>query len=102
MRYAAQELGPKNVRVNAVAPGVVRTPRLLDMIDDALWQEIGAAIPLGRVAVPEEIARALLFLTSDLAAYVTGNILSLDGGVAAVTGLPQIRRTRPVPPAEPR
>ena len=59
-------------------------------MDEALWQEIDAGVPSGRAALPEEIARARLFLTSDLAAYVTGNILSLDGGVASVTGLPWI------------
>jgi NAD(P)-dependent dehydrogenase (short-subunit alcohol dehydrogenase family) len=58
------------------------------MMDDALWREAGASVPLGRAALPEEIARALLFLTSDLAAYVTGNILSLDGGVAAAARRP--------------
>lgn len=74
----ARELGPYNIRVNAVAPGVTKT----DMVA-ALPQEVIAplisSIPLRRIGEPEDIANACLFLASDLASYVTGEVLSVDG-----------------------
>lgn len=82
IRYAAQELGPDGIRVNGVAPGFVSTPRLLSLMPRAMWDRLEAANPLRRVATPEDIAKAILFLTSDLAQYVNGNILTLDGGVS--------------------
>lgn len=83
VRTGAVELGPSGIRVNAVAPGVVWTPRI-----SALMGEEGRArnvtnTPLRRVAQPADIAAALLFLVSDLASYVTGQTLSVDGGVGA-------------------
>lgn len=74
----ARELAPDNIRVNAVAPGVIET----DMVA-ALGQEmidrLAASIPLKRLGQPQDIANAFLFLASDLASYVTGEILSVDG-----------------------
>jgi NAD(P)-dependent dehydrogenase (short-subunit alcohol dehydrogenase family) len=78
---AAKELGPTGVRVNAVAPGFARTPRLNDMIDEEQWREIGELTVLGRAADPSEIAAPILFLASDLAAHVTGQVLLADGGI---------------------
>jgi NAD(P)-dependent dehydrogenase (short-subunit alcohol dehydrogenase family) len=82
VHYAAQELGPSGIRVNAVAPGFITTPRLLSLLPKEMWSELAASNPLRRVAAPEDIAKAVLFLVSDLAAYVTGNILTLDGGLS--------------------
>ncbi|WP_066962754.1 SDR family NAD(P)-dependent oxidoreductase [Rhizorhabdus dicambivorans] len=82
VRCAAQELGPSGVRVNAVVPGFVATPRLLDLLPAEAWARIAGGNPLRRVAVPDDIARAILFLVSDLAGYVTGVLLNADGGQA--------------------
>ena len=70
----ARELGPAGIRVNAVAPGVTRT----DMVA-ALVARISAPIPLRRIGEPEEVANVFLFLASDLASYVTGTVVSVDG-----------------------
>src|SRR3546814_7545922 len=64
VRGAAVELGPKGIRVNAVAPGFIRTPRLLELLDKAQWEEIDRHVPIGRAATPEEIAATLLFMSS--------------------------------------
>lgn len=74
----ARELGKDNIRVNAVAPGVTRTD-MVAALPEAMVQNLVATIPLGRVGEPEEVANAFLFLASDLASYVTGEILSVDG-----------------------
>ncbi|MBQ5754786.1 MAG: 3-oxoacyl-ACP reductase FabG [Oscillospiraceae bacterium] len=78
----ARELGPDNIRVNAVAPGVTRTD-MVAALPKEMVDSISATIPLGRVGEPQDIANAFLFLASDLASYVTGTILSVDG--AAMT-----------------
>lgn len=74
----ARELGRDNIRVNAVAPGVTNTD-MVAALPDSVIQPIIANIPLGRVGEPEDVANAFLFLASDLASYVTGVILSVDG-----------------------
>lgn len=74
----ARELGKDNIRVNAVAPGVTRTD-MVAVLPEALIKPLIATIPLGRVGEPEDVANAFLFLASDLASYVTGEILSVDG-----------------------
>ncbi len=76
----AVELAASGIRVNAVAPGAVLTPRLLAMTTPERRAETARAIPLGRLAEPEEIAKAVVFLVSDLASYVTGQTLVVDGG----------------------
>lgn len=78
----AVELAPKGVRVNAVAPGAVLTPRVLAMTTPERREESSRSIPLGRMGEPEEIARAAIFLASDLAGYVTGQTLVVDGGAS--------------------
>jgi NAD(P)-dependent dehydrogenase (short-subunit alcohol dehydrogenase family) len=85
VRISAHEYAPQGVRVNAVVPGFVRTPRLLKRIPDDVWQKLSAKTPLGRVAIPADVAAAVLFLMSDLARYVTGNIMVLDGGITLAT-----------------
>ena len=84
MRTAALELGGADVRVNAVAPGTVRTPRSAeggDTTEDT--PEERAAVPLQRRGVPDDIANAVLFFLSDLSSWVTGQVLAVDGGSSA-------------------
>ena len=83
VRTGAVELGPYGIRVNAVAPGVVWTPRVSALIGGDGEERNIANTPLRRVAQPADIAAALLFLASDLAAYVTGQTIAVDGGVGA-------------------
>ncbi|MBD5559509.1 MAG: 3-oxoacyl-ACP reductase FabG [Clostridia bacterium] len=75
----ARELGRDNIRVNAVAPGVTRTD-MLASVPQASLDRISAGIPLGRVGEPEDVANAFVYLASDLAAFVTGTIVNVDGG----------------------
>ena len=77
----ARELGSRSITVNAVAPGYVDTD-MTTRLTDAAREAILAAIPLGRTARSEEIASAVVFLASDQAAYVTGHVLHVDGGMA--------------------
>lgn len=74
----ARELAADGIRVNAVAPGVTRTD-MVDALPDEVIKPLIATIPLGRMAEPEDIANAYLFLASDLASYVSGVVLSVDG-----------------------
>lgn len=74
----ARELGKDKIRVNAVLPGVTRTD-MVAALPEEMVQRISSTIPLGRVGEPEEVANAVLFLASDLASYVTGATLSVDG-----------------------
>ena len=83
VRSGAVELGPLGIRVNAVAPGVGWTPRVSGYLGDEGKARNSENSPLRRVALPQDIASALLFFASDLADYVTGQTLSVDGGVGA-------------------
>jgi len=83
VRTGAVELGPFGIRVNAVAPGVVWTPRVSAFLGEEGHARNVTNTPLRRVAQPADIAAALLFFASDLAAYVTGQTLTVDGGVGA-------------------
>lgn len=74
----ARELGPDQIRVNAVAPGVTKTDMVAALPDEVI-QPLIRTIPLRRVGEPEDVANAFLFLASDMASYVTGEILSVDG-----------------------
>ncbi len=74
----ARELGKDGIRVNAVAPGIISTDMMRDVPEEMIKPLI-ATIPLGRIGEPEDVANAFLFLASDLASYVTGEILSVDG-----------------------
>ena len=78
----AVELAPKGVRVNAVAPGAIRTPRVLAATTEERREASARSIPLGRMGEPEEIAKVVTFLASDLASYVTGQTLVADGGAS--------------------
>ena len=74
----ARELGKDHIRVNAVAPGVVRTD-MVATLPEELIKPVVESIPLGRMAEPEDIANAFLFLASDMASFITGAVLSVDG-----------------------
>jgi NAD(P)-dependent dehydrogenase (short-subunit alcohol dehydrogenase family) len=85
-RQLALEMAP-GVRVNAVAPSIVRT-----RLAEALWRNredaAAAAHPLGRIGEPEDVANAVLFLASDAAAWITGVVLPVDGGVSGSAPVP--------------
>jgi NAD(P)-dependent dehydrogenase (short-subunit alcohol dehydrogenase family) len=83
VRTLAMELAGNGVRVNAVAPGAVLTPRVEAMMSEDRRAASAANIPLGRLAMPDDIARAVVFLASDLASYITGQTLVVDGGATA-------------------
>lgn len=74
----ARELGKYNIRVNAVAPGVTRTD-MVAALPEEMVARVAAGIPMGRVGEPEEVANAFLFLASDMASYVSGTVLGVDG-----------------------
>jgi len=73
----AQEIGKKNVTVNAVAPGFIRT----DMTKDLNENELKSLIPLNRFGLPEEVAEVVCFLASEKASYITGEVISVNGGL---------------------
>jgi 3-oxoacyl-[acyl-carrier protein] reductase len=95
-RTLARELGPKGIRVNAVLPGHIRTARAEQIAADTAKRrnitkeeaisETESQIPLGRYGTTEELARAILFLGSDLSSYVTGTMLPVDGGILRSIG----------------
>ena len=74
----ARELGKDHIRVNAVAPGVIHTD-MVDALPEEVIKPIIASIPIGRMGEPEDIANAFLFLASDMASFITGAVLSVDG-----------------------
>lgn len=74
----ARELGRDHIRVNAVAPGVTRTD-MVAALPEEMVKRVSAGIPMGRVGEPEEVANVFLFLASELASYVTGAVISVDG-----------------------
>lgn len=80
IRNAALELAPLNVRVNGVEPGMIATPAMNNLGDAALNDGIASRVPLGRLGEAADIAAAMLFLASDLAGYITGQTLVVDGG----------------------
>lgn len=81
VRTMALEWGPHQIRVNAVAPGAVLTPRLkASQMESGMLEAMKERMPLGRPAYPDDIAKAALFLVSDLASYVTGQTLPVEGG----------------------
>jgi NAD(P)-dependent dehydrogenase (short-subunit alcohol dehydrogenase family) len=83
VRTLAVELARDHVRVNAVAPGAVLTPRVEALMSEERQAESAAAIPLGRLAAPDDIANTVTFLGSDLASYITGQTIVVDGGATA-------------------
>ncbi len=78
----ARELAKDNIRVNAVAPGVTRTD-MVAALPKEMVDRISAGIPLGRVGEPEDVANAFLYLASDMASYITGTVINVDGAATA-------------------
>lgn len=79
-KSVALELGSRNIRCNAIAPGFIET-EMTDKLDEKTVQGWREAIPLKRGGTPEDVANACLFLASDLSAYITGQVLNVDGGM---------------------
>ncbi len=76
----AQEMASRGITVNAVAPGYIATD-MTAVLSDEVRQKILAAVPLGRMGKPEDIATAVKFLASEDAAYITGQVLAVNGGM---------------------
>jgi 3-oxoacyl-[acyl-carrier protein] reductase len=76
----AAELGPRKIRVNAVAPGLIMTEKMKANVPDEAKQEIMKDTPLGRLGTPEEIAEIVGFLASDAARWITGQVITASGG----------------------
>lgn len=79
-KSAAKELASRNITVNAIAPGFVKT-EMTDILSEEVKEQAMKQIPLGRFADPEDIANAAVFLASDSASYITGQVLLVDGGM---------------------
>jgi NAD(P)-dependent dehydrogenase (short-subunit alcohol dehydrogenase family) len=87
---SALELGQHNIRVNAVAPGIVKTPRVSSILGDERLDSIAEIVPLRRACMPEDIAAAILFLSSPLAGCISGTVLPVDGGIVNVSIFPRL------------
>ena len=79
-KSVALELGSRNIRCNAIAPGFIET-EMTDKLDEKTVEGWREAIPLKRGGSPEDVANACLFLASDLSAYITGQVINVDGGM---------------------
>ncbi len=77
---AAKELAPKNIRVNAIAPGFIATD-MVKALPEKKYAERLSSIKMGRIGQPEDVANAVLFFASDVSAYITGQVLGVDGGM---------------------
>lgn len=81
-RSLAKELGPRNINVNCIAPGFFETP-MTDALTDEQKKGILNRVPMGRLGNPKEIAHAAVFLASHMSDYITGQVLTVDGGMIA-------------------
>jgi len=79
----AKELAPLGIRCNAIAPGFIKTP-MTDKIPDKHKERILANIPLARIGDPEDVANAVVFLSSEMAGYITGHVLNINGGIGGL------------------
>jgi 3-oxoacyl-[acyl-carrier protein] reductase len=79
-KSVAREMAPRHVNVNAVAPGFIDT-QMTHVIPEDIKKKMLENIPLGRMGTPDEVADAVLFLASDLARYITGQVITIDGGM---------------------
>ena len=83
-RQYATEWAPYGITVNAISPTFVRTPQVENMLaDEAFYNGLVSRIPLGRIADPDDLVGAVLFFCSDASSFVTGQVLTLDGGLTA-------------------
>lgn len=76
----AKEVAPYNIRVNAVAPGFIESD-MTSQLDEKYLKRIKELIPVGRLGIPDEVAKVVIFLLSDKSAYITGEVIQLDGGL---------------------
>jgi 3-oxoacyl-[acyl-carrier protein] reductase len=76
----AMEIASRNITVNAVAPGFIETP-MTNVLSDQVKEDLKTRIPLGRMGSPRDVAAAIVFLASDEAAYITGHVLDVNGGM---------------------
>jgi 3-oxoacyl-[acyl-carrier protein] reductase len=79
----AREVASRGITVNAIAPGFIETP-MTAVLNEKQVTAMAAQIPLGRMGTPQDIARAVKFLASDEASYITGHVLDLNGGMLMV------------------
>lgn len=96
VKTLSRELGPKGIRVNGILPGYIRTGRLDEVFEDAARRRgvspdevlhgLERDIPLGRIGSPEELARAIVFLGSEMSSYISGAMLPVDGGLLRSVG----------------
>jgi NAD(P)-dependent dehydrogenase (short-subunit alcohol dehydrogenase family) len=77
----ARDLGPDGVRVNCVAPGLIRTDIQAGKLNEDQFEAIRAGVPIGRLGAPQDVANCYLFLASDLSSYVTGAVIDVNGGM---------------------
>ncbi|MFP4212367.1 MAG: 3-oxoacyl-[acyl-carrier-protein] reductase [Alkalispirochaeta sp.] len=77
----AREVGSRGVRVNAIAPGFIET-EMTDRLNEQQRETLAAQIPMGRIGSAEEVAKVCLFLASDMASYITGEVVTVGGGLA--------------------
>jgi NAD(P)-dependent dehydrogenase (short-subunit alcohol dehydrogenase family) len=94
VRSAAVEFGPLQIRVNAVAPGIIWTPRFAEILGDRGRRANDENTPLGHIAQPPEIASAILFLASRMSDHITGQVIVVDGGVNAKFPYPAVNMVR--------
>jgi NAD(P)-dependent dehydrogenase (short-subunit alcohol dehydrogenase family) len=99
-RSLAVDFAPKGIRANVVCPGTVDTPMLrwaalLDPYPESVYDACAAMHPLGRIATPDEIARVVVFLASDDASFMTGSIVTVDGGLLTmIAGAPRTEASK--------
>ena len=79
-KSSSREVAPRNVRVNAVAPGFINT-KMTEALNEEQQNALKQQIPMGRIGEPEEVAKVVLFLASDLASYITGQVIQITGGL---------------------
>lgn len=77
----ARELGPDGIRVNSITPGLIQTDITQGKLTDEMRQEVLKGIPLNRLGLAEDVAKACLFLASDLSSYITGAVIDVNGGM---------------------
>lgn len=79
-KSCAKELAARNIRVNAVAPGFIES-RMTEVLSTDVREKMLASIPMGRFGTPEDVAKAVVFLASDASSYITGQVVSINGGM---------------------
>ena len=80
-RSAAAEFGPRKIRVNSIAPGPTPTDGANLVVTEEAWERRRARVPIGRLGTPEDVANAAVFLASNEASFITGDMLFVDGGI---------------------